>query len=116
MTDTTSRTQGDEARNEHRSSVAGTNASRRQLGVSRASLNKGYGQSMNRGFELALSIVVMVGIGWLLDRAVGTAPIFTVIFAIFGFVGATLKMWIGYDAEMRKLEDGAIWNRKAGRS
>ena len=88
-------------------------AGRRQLGVSRASLTTGYGTSLNRGFELTLTIVAMVGIGWLVDRVAGTTPLFTIGFAVLGFVGTFVKLWIGYDLEMRQHDEGAIWNRKA---
>ncbi len=73
--------------------------------------NRGYGDAMGRGFELALTLAAMTGIGWLLDRWAGTAPIFTLVLGVVGFVGVGIKLWIGYDLEMRKHEDGAIWNR-----
>ncbi|MCU1497246.1 MAG: hypothetical protein JWM47_1199 [Acidimicrobiales bacterium] len=77
--------------------------------------NRGYGDAMGRGFELALTLAVMTGIGWLVDRWLGTAPVFTMVLSIVGFVGISVKLWIGYDLEMRKHETGAIWNRgKAG--
>jgi F0F1-type ATP synthase assembly protein I len=73
--------------------------------------NRGYGEAMGRGFELALTLVVMGGLGWGVDQLVGTYPLFVVIFAILGFAGITVKLFIGYDLEMRQHEDGAIWNR-----
>lgn len=66
---------------------------------------------MGRGIELALTLVVVGGLGWMLDRAVGTYPLFTVIFAVVGFAGITAKLFLGYDAEMRKIDHEAIWNR-----
>ena len=33
--------------------------------------------------------------------------------SVVGFAGITVKLWLGYDLEMRKHEEGAIWNRKA---
>ena len=30
------------------------------------------------------------------------------------FAGITVKLFLGYDLEMKKHEEGAIWNRKAG--
>lgn len=76
--------------------------------------NRGYGNAMGRGLELALTLAVMTGIGWLLDRAAGTAPLFIIVFSVIGFAGITVKLWLGYDLEMRKHEDGAIWNRGKG--
>lgn len=76
-----------------------------------ASSNRGYGKSTARGFELALTLCVMVGIGWLVDGFLGTQPVFTIIFSIVAFGGLGIKLWLGYDIEMREHEDGAIWNR-----
>lgn len=73
--------------------------------------NRGYGDAMGRGLELALTVAAMTGIGWLVDRVTGTAPLFIAIFSIIGFVGISVKLWIGYDLEMRKHDEGAIWSR-----
>ena len=83
-----------------------------------ASSNRGYGKSTARGFELALTLAVMVGIGWLIDGALGTRPIFTIVLSIVGFAGIGIKLWMGYDLEMQEHEEGAIWNRnrKQGQS
>ena len=75
--------------------------------------NAGYGTAMGRGLELAITLLVMVGIGLLADHIFGTSPVFVVVFSILGFAGITVKLFLGYDLEMRKHEEGAIWNRKA---
>lgn len=77
----------------------------------RQKLNRGYADTNARGFELAMVPVVFGLLGWLVDRALGTSPLFTLAIAFFGVVGTFVKMWIGYDAAMRKEEEGAIWNR-----
>ena len=41
-------------------------------------------------------------------------PLFVIIFSILGFAGITVKLFLGYDTEMKKHEEGAIWNRKQG--
>ena len=77
----------------------------------RQKLNRGYADGLSRGIEIALVPVVFGGIGWLLDRQFGTAPLFTLGLVVFAFVGTMIKLWIGYDADMRREEAGAIWNR-----
>ena len=84
-----------------------------RAGYARA-LNRGYGDAIGRGLELALTVLVMVGIGLLADRLAGTAPLFAIIFTVLGFAGISVKLWLGYDLEMRKHEEDAIWNRKNG--
>lgn len=76
--------------------------------------SRGYSEAMGRGIELALTLVVVGGIGWLVDRAAGTYPLFTVIFSLAGFAGISAKLWLGYDLEMRKHDQDAIWNRGSG--
>lgn len=78
------------------------------------SLNRGYGDAMGRGLELAMTLVFMVAIGRLADFIFGTYPICTIVFSILGFAGITVKLFLGYDLEMKKHEEDAIWNRKSG--
>ena len=76
--------------------------------------SRGYSEAMGRGIELALTLVVVGGIGWLVDRAAGTYPLFTLIFSLAGFAGISAKLWLGYDLEMRKHDQDAVWNRGSG--
>lgn len=119
MSDSTSRTTGHEApapaasaeaRAATRSPYAGTRAFNRS--IYGKALSRGYGDSMGRGLELVLTLVVMVGIGWLADRIFGTYPLFTIAFSVIGFAGITVKLFMGYDLEMRKHEADAVWNRE----
>ena len=73
--------------------------------------NRGFGDAMSRSFELALVPVVFGGFGWLIDRFAGTSPAFTIVLAVFGVIGTTIKFWIGYDREMRKLEADGVWTK-----
>jgi F0F1-type ATP synthase assembly protein I len=122
MTDSSSRTSGNQA-----PSIAAIRAANASLlgkshPASKAferdsyatATNAGYGTAMGRGLELAITLLVMVGIGFGVDHLFGTAPLFVVIFSVLGFAGITVKLFLGYDTEMKKHEDGAIWNRKAG--
>ncbi len=76
--------------------------------------SRGYGNAMGRGIELAATLAVMVGIGWLADRVFDTAPLFIIVFSVVGFAGIGVKLKLGYDLEMADHEEGAIWNRKPG--
>ena len=76
--------------------------------------NAGYGSAMGRGLELAVTLLIMVGVGLFLDHLLGTYPIMTILLSVLGFAGITVKLFIGYDLEMKKHEEGAIWNRKGG--
>lgn len=68
------------------------------------SLARGYSDAMSRGVELAALPVVFGLLGWLVDRAAGTSPVFLLGFVLFAFAGMLVRMWLGYDAEMRRHE------------
>lgn len=69
-------------------------------------------QAMRRSsgsFELAFAPVILAGIGFLVDRAVGTSWIFALAFFVFGFLGAGASLYYRYKAEMSELSQDAVW-------
>lgn len=62
-------------------------------------------------FELALGPVIFAALGFLLDRWLGVLPLFTLLLFAFGAVATVVKLWLGYDREMRKHEEVAPWAR-----
>ncbi|MEM7096122.1 MAG: AtpZ/AtpI family protein [Actinomycetota bacterium] len=52
------------------------------------------------GFELVVGMLAAAGFGFLIDRAFGLTPMFTLIFAVIGFVGATISLFYQYRAKM----------------
>lgn len=56
---------------------------------------KGHG-----GYEIALSPVIIGGFGWLLDRAIGTVPLFLIIGVVLGLVGSVANQYYRYQAAM----------------
>ena len=75
-------------------------------------LNKGFGTATSRGFEFAATPAVFAGLGWLVDRWLGTPFVFTIAFLTFGVVGMFVKVWIGYDADMKRHDVGKAWERR----
>ena len=51
-------------------------------------------------FELVLSPLILALLGWWLDSAVGTSPVFTVVGTVLGLVGAVVKLYVEYGAAM----------------
>lgn len=68
------------------------------------SLNRSHGS-----FELAFAPLLMALGGLWLDRTVGTVPLFTLGLAVFGIVGASLKVFYSYRHSMAALEETAPW-------
>lgn len=70
----------------------------------RRELNNGFGDGLSRAFELVLTPMVVGGLGLLLDRWLGTVPLFTVVFAFWGLGVTTYMAWVRYDNDMRRYE------------
>ena len=78
----------------------------------RRDLYNGFGDGLARAFELAVTPAIFAAIGYGLDRWLGTTPLLTIVLLLFALVGTTYMAWVRYDAEMRRREDDAVWNRK----
>jgi hypothetical protein len=59
---------------------------------------------LGKGMDLALVTLVFLGIGWGLDRWLGTQPLFMIVLVVLALVGQFVKLWYDYDAEMRRHE------------
>lgn len=64
----------------------------RQEAASRGAMS-GFGMAMRIGTELVAGLVVGVGIGYLLDRWLGTAPWFLVVFFFLGSGAGILNVY-----------------------
>lgn len=53
-------------------------------------------------FELVLSPTILALGGWWLDGRLGTGPWIAVVAAVVGLVGATIKLIVGYRAQMER--------------
>ena len=77
----------------------------------RRELNNGFGNAMSRAFELAATPAIFAGFGWLIDRQLGTSPLFLLVLFFFAIAGVGYMAWKKYDAEMAAHEADAVWNR-----
>lgn len=59
---------------------------------------------LGQGMEMALTLAVFLGLGWVLDAWLDTRPIFTIALVVFAALGQGVKMWFVYDARMQRLE------------
>ena len=74
-------------------------------------LYNGFGNGLSRAFELAVTPVVFGGFGYALDRALGLVPVVTIVATLFALAGMFVRMWYGYDREMRAHEARGPWSR-----
>ena len=52
-----------------------------------------WGIGLRVGVELVSALAIGVGIGWLLDRWLGTKPIFLGVFVLLGGAAGVLNVW-----------------------
>ncbi len=78
----------------------------------RRKLYSGYADGMTRAFELVIAPLVFGLAGFGLDRLFGSTPVCTIIAVVLGFSGTGVKLWYGYDHEMRKHDDRAAWTKR----
>lgn len=71
---------------------------------SRQELNRGLGDGLSRAFELAVTPAVFGVIGYFIDAALDLVPVFTIGLSLFAIVGMFVRMWYGYDLEMKAHE------------
>jgi F0F1-type ATP synthase assembly protein I len=75
---------------------------RRLAGKPRPAENSAGG--IGHGAEMAFGVLVFFLIGFAIDYFVGTTPLFMIVMTIFSCVGNFVKMWFGYDTQMKRLE------------
>ena len=60
--------------------------------------------TLGHGMEVALTIVVFLALGWLLDRWLGTSPWFLIGLVVFAAVGSFVKLRYTYETRMLQHE------------
>ena len=60
-----------------------------------------------QGIDNALAVALLFGIGYGLDRWLGTSPWLMIVFVVLGGVGVFAKMKYRYDAQMERARSGA---------
>lgn len=72
--------------------------------TSRQKLNRGYSDGLARAMEIVVSPLLLGLLGRLFDGWLGTSPVLMIAFGSFGAAGIAVKLWVGYDREMRDHE------------
>jgi F0F1-type ATP synthase assembly protein I len=78
----------------------------------RRETNKGFGDGLQQAFELVMTPAIFGVLGYLLDRWIGTVPVFTVVFALSVLGYEAWKLIVSYGEQMDAVEAGKPWNRK----
>jgi len=78
-------------------------------------LYNGFGSSTARAFELAVTPAIFGFLGHLLDRALGTSPVFLIVFVLFCVAGMGVRMYYGYSRQMDEHDANGPWSRTIDR-
>jgi F0F1-type ATP synthase assembly protein I len=62
------------------------------------------------------TLVVFLGLGWLIDRWLGTQPVFMIAMVVLAIVGLGAKIYGTYTVRMKALEAQRLEGRGAGSS
>ncbi len=60
--------------------------------------------TIGRGMDMALVILVFLGLGYLVDRWLGTQPLFMIALLVLAVVGQFISIRLRYEARMQQLE------------
>ncbi len=80
----------------------------------RRELNNGFGEGLTRAFELAITPTLFAGLGWFVDRRLGTTPLFMITLLLLTMVGMGLRWWYDYDRRMTLMENELRARRSEG--
>ena len=61
-------------------------------------------EPLGHGFDAAFVVILFFGLGFGLDRILGTTPLFMIVMTILGAVGVFVRFWYRYDARMAQHE------------
>jgi F0F1-type ATP synthase assembly protein I len=78
---------------------------------SRQATYNGFGNALALAVEMVVTPLLFALGGWFLDRALGTAPAFTVVFGLFAAVGFAIRIYYQYRDDMAREEEGKPWTR-----
>ena len=79
----------------------------------RQDLNQGFGNALGLAVEMVGTPMIFGLLGWLLDRWLGTSPVFTLVLFLFGIVGMAVKTYYAYVEKMKREEAGTPWGSAA---
>jgi F0F1-type ATP synthase assembly protein I len=72
--------------------------------ATRRKINRGFSDGFTRAVEIVVTPVLLGFLGALIDGRLDTRPLFTIGLAVFGVCGIFVKLWLGYDRDMKAEE------------
>jgi F0F1-type ATP synthase assembly protein I len=73
---------------------------------------KGYGDGLTQALTLVVGPVLFGLLGAFLDSKLGTAPLFLLVFGLFGVLAASVTAFYEYRGRMERHDEGKPWTRR----
>jgi hypothetical protein len=70
----------------------------------RRDMNRGLGDALAQAFDVAATTAIFFFFGWLLDRWLGTKPLFMITLSLLCLIGKLYLMLTTYNEKMKRLE------------
>jgi F0F1-type ATP synthase assembly protein I len=74
------------------------------------------GEGVVHGLEIVIPTVLFTLLGWWLDSALGTAPLFVIVGFFLGAAGTFASQYYRYKARSEALDAGRPWSRSRDRA
>jgi F0F1-type ATP synthase assembly protein I len=58
-----------------------------------------------RGMDVVFTLVLFLGVGYLVDRWLGTTPLFMIVLVMIGSIGLFVSLKYRYESTMQQLEE-----------
>ncbi len=68
--------------------------------------------ALGQAIEFAAVPVIFGLVGWLIDGALDSGPLFLVVLACFGVVGSFVSFYYRYQAQTAREDEGKPWTRR----
>lgn len=69
-------------------------------------------EALGGGMEIALMVPIFLGLGYLLDRWLGTMPVFMIIMVALGMIGVFCRLRYSYESRMQQHEAELVRRRQ----
>lgn len=79
----------------------------------RRELNNGFGNTLARSFEFAVTPMIFAAAGFGLDRWLGTSVVFTIALLVFGLSGVVIRWYYDYSQRIDALESRRVAEQRS---
>ena len=72
----------------------------------------GYNDALSIALTFVLGPVFFGAFGWVIDRILGTQPVFMIAFGVLGVIAVGVTIYYRYQAQSAAEDEGKPWTRR----